>query len=91
MEPKKIKKLVLKQEIIANLDNNEMNHQRGGATGPVWSCEGNYCTGDPSEPVWLCDFWDTVLGECISKNCVPYSNYCDSEYCHDSLVELCIS
>ena len=31
MEPKKIKKLTLQKEIIANLTNDEMAHQKGGS------------------------------------------------------------
>lgn len=68
MEPKRLKKLVLKKDVISNLENEQMNHMRGGYGGtvilslygigcscaPVESCVPMQCPGDNDSRVTVC-------------------------------------
>jgi len=57
MEPKKIKKLMLKKETISNLSNDEMTHQKGGFTGLKYLCPIDTQFACPPASYQTCDFF----------------------------------
>ncbi|MDR3218973.1 MAG: class I lanthipeptide [Dysgonamonadaceae bacterium] len=65
-----LKKLTLKKEIIANLDNNEMNELKGGGTCPGGDW---FCGGSGTCDYYRCKPWvepDTYIN-CISVERTP--------------------
>ena len=81
MEPKKIKKLVLKQETIANLSENEMAHEKGGTfpTFCLLCTNPKYCT--PA----ICNInyggdGDDGGGDCDCTGCPMYFQCFDRSY-----------
>jgi len=56
MEPKKVKKLVVNSETIANLSDNEMSKNKGGAGYDCYTCD------------WECFFrYTNYLGACFGR------------------------
>jgi len=80
MEQKKLKKLVLKKEIVSRLENEQMNKMRGGATPDclrtmLYSCQSMCPDCDPTIYVGTCEDYGGGTDSCAScepvASCVP--------------------
>lgn len=80
MEPKKLKKLVLKKEVITMLSQQSMNELKGGCTNSVT------CGNPGTESLGTCL---TCGGTCICLTYDTPDNHCDFPTFNDSCFSAC--
>ena len=89
MEPKKIKKLVLKKEVVSVLNDYAQSKQKGGAnTGYAFCTDYTDACPKTTWEEWSCGAI-SACGPCLTPECIPFTHGCPTPSGYYSFCNVC--